>query len=116
MIRLSTSYLWGDRVLTLVLLTATALAAAQSPERASADKGKEMRVVTVLRDNDCGSDAIARVKQLASTLGLEITIEEVIVETEEQAKALQWPGSPTVRIKGVDIDPSARGKTAYAMT
>lgn len=55
-------------------------------------------------------------KQLASTLGLEITIEEIIVENEEQAKALQWPGSPTVRIKGVDIDPSAMGKTSYAMT
>ena len=102
--------------MTLVLLTATALVSAQSSEEAGADKGKEMKVVTVLRDTDCGSDAITRMKQVASRLGLDITIEEIIVENEEQAKALHWPGSPTVRIKGVDIDPSARGKTSYAMT
>ena len=46
----------------------------------------------------------------------EFTVEEVIVENEEQAKALKWPGSLTVRIKGLDIDPKARENTSYAMT
>ena len=75
-----------------------------------------MKIVTVLRDGDCGSEALTRVKDVASRLGIEIAIEEIIVESEEQAKALNWPGSPTVRIKGLDVDPKVRGKNSYAMT
>ena len=40
----------------------------------------------------------------------------MIVENEEQAKALNWPSSPTVRIKGLDIAPKAQENTSYAMT
>lgn len=36
----------------------------------------------------CGSEAIARAKELAGRLGVENTIEKIIVKNEEQAKAL----------------------------
>ncbi|MBX7184522.1 MAG: DUF2703 domain-containing protein [Vicinamibacteria bacterium] len=104
------------RLSTLILLAATSHALEHTSEKADANKGKTMKIVTVLRDNDCGSDAIARMKQVAARLGIDITIEEVIVENEDQARALRWPGSPTVRIKGLDIDPKARENTSYAMT
>jgi hypothetical protein len=102
------------RLAAVALLAVTGLASGQTSEKGT--KEKDMKVVTVLRDDDCGSEAIPRVKEVASRLGVEITIEEIIVEDEEQAKALNWPGSPTVRIKGLDIDPKAREKTSHAMT
>jgi hypothetical protein len=79
-------------------------------------KSKDLKVVTVLRDSDCGSDAIGRVKDVAKRLGIEVTIDEVIVETEKQIEEHRFLGSPTVRIKGLDIDHEARGLTTYAMT
>jgi len=97
-------------------MAATTRGAAQTPKKADPDHGKEMKVVTVLRDSDCGADAITRVKQIADRLGVDITVEEIIVADEEQAKALNWPGSPTVRIKGLDVELKARENTSYAMT
>ena len=114
--RLSASYIVGTRLSALVLAAATTLAWGQTSEKPDAEKGKNMKIVTVLGDDDCGSDSITRVKEVANRLGIDITIEEIIVATEEQAKALNWLGSPTVRIKGLDVDRKARGKTSYAMT
>lgn len=96
------------------LVTTTGLAFGQTIDKT--EMGKDTKLVIVLRDGDCGSETITRVKEVANRLRVDITIEEVIVENEEQAKALNWPGSPTVRIKGLDIDNRARGKTSYAMT
>lgn len=114
--QLGASHILVGRLSALALVAATTLVSGQTSEKADAEKGKDMKIVTVLRDEDCGSEAIPRVKEVAAKLGIEVTIEEVIVADEEQAKALNWLGSPTVRIKGLDMDPKARGKTSYAMT
>lgn len=114
--QLSASHILVGRLSALAFVAATTLVSGQTSEKTDAEKGKEMKIVTVLRDDDCGSDAIARVKEVANKLGIDITIEEIIVATEEQAKALNWLGSPTVRIKGLDVDRTARNKTSYAMT
>lgn len=79
-------------------------------------KSQGVKIVTVLRDSDCGSDAIGRVRDVAKRVGIEVTIEEIIVETEKQIQEGRFLGSPTVRVKGLDIDHEARGLTTYAMT
>ncbi len=48
------------------------------------------------------------VKSVASELSAEIDLQMVQVTDAEQAEALDYPGSPTVRIDGQDIDPTAR--------
>lgn len=108
--QLSVSKAGITRVAALALLAIASLVRGQTSEKAPADKGKNMKVVAVLRDDDCGSEAITRVKQVASRLGIEVTIDEIIVEDEEQAKARNWLGSPTVRIKGLDVDPKVPGE------
>jgi len=110
------SCIQGAVLAVLVAISAPHALAGQGSEKSGSGKGKDMKVVTVLRDGDCGSDAIARVKDVAKRFGIEVTIEEVIVETEQQIQERRFLGSPTVRIKGLDIDPSARGLTSYAMT
>ena len=114
--QLSASYVCSARLAALALVAATALVSAQTPKKTDSDKGKDVKIVTVLRDSDCGADAITRVKQIAERLRTDITVEEIIVADEEQAKALNWPGSPTVRIKGLDVERKARENTSYAMT
>jgi len=40
-------------------------------------------------------------------MNLAIELEAVQIENQEQAKQLNFLGSPTVRVNGVDIDPAA---------
>lgn len=56
---------------------------------------------------DCPSHdvALARLRQVMSEEGIEAPIRITRVETEKQAQALQFIGSPTIRIDGQDIDP-----------
>jgi hypothetical protein len=42
-----------------------------------------------------------------------ITVKDVIIETPDQAVQQQFPGSPTVRINGLDVEPAAREQTDF---
>lgn len=42
-------------------------------------------------------------------------IEEIEVRTEEEALRYKFPGSPTVRINGVDVDPSYIDNGKYGL-
>jgi len=48
--------------------------------------------------------ALERVRQGLRLAGLDEPIAEVSVSDEATARALQFPGSPTVRINGVDVE------------
>lgn len=49
-------------------------------------------------------------------LDVDAEINRIKVETEEQADELQFPGSPTIRINGVDIDPGGAARLPNALT
>lgn len=49
------------------------------------------------------SSAIADVANLLTTTGYDVTVNNILIESEEQAKALQFVSSPTIRINGRDI-------------
>jgi hypothetical protein len=50
---------------------------------------------------------IARIRAATEALGIATNIRLLIVEGEEQARALSFPGSPTVRVEGRDVDEDA---------
>jgi hypothetical protein len=56
---------------------------------------------------DCPSHepALERLKQVMAEEKVDEAIEAIDVETEEQAQALHFAGSPTILIDGKDIDP-----------
>jgi hypothetical protein len=60
--------------------------------------------------------AAERVRTILKQEGLTADVEEVDVKDESAAKALAFPGSPTIRINGVDVEPAARntGDIGYA--
>lgn len=56
---------------------------------------------------DCPSHeaALARLQQVMAEEGITAPVEVVKVETDAQAEALQFAGSPTIQVNGVDIVP-----------
>jgi len=47
---------------------------------------------------------------------LEVSIERIIVKTDEDVQKYKFTGSPTVRIRGLDVDPAARDATQFGFT
>jgi len=56
---------------------------------------------------DCPSheQALLRLKQVMSEEGVAAHVRITRVESDEQARELRFPGSPTIRVDGRDIDP-----------
>jgi hypothetical protein len=50
-------------------------------------------------------EALARLRGVLAEEGLCDTVEVVRIETEEDARRHAFPGSPTIRIDGVDLQP-----------
>lgn len=46
---------------------------------------------------------------------LEAIVERIIVDNEDDARRLGFLGSPTLKINGVDVEPSARQRTDFGM-
>lgn len=42
-------------------------------------------------------------------------IKDLLIQSVEEALATRFPGSPTVRVEGVDVDPGIRLKSDFGM-
>jgi hypothetical protein len=49
-------------------------------------------------------------------LGVKAPIEQIQVRTDEDAGRLRFPGSPTIRVDGVDVDPEGAAQMGTALT
>ncbi len=49
--------------------------------------------------------AMETLRDVLSELGVDADVELVAVNTDEEAKQLQFPGSPTIRVEGRDLFP-----------
>ena len=58
---------------------------------------------------------VALTRNVLSELGLTEEIEEVEVRDSEDAERHRFPGSPTVRVNGVDIEPDMASPTHFAL-
>lgn len=67
---------------------------------------------------DCPSHpgALQRLQGVMAELGIESPIEQIEVLTDEDAVRLRFPGSPTIRVDGVDIDPAGAAQMGTALT
>jgi hypothetical protein len=67
---------------------------------------REMRV-EFLYWEECPSytQALLRLREVLSEEGLTSDVEVIRVDDEAQAQHLRFPGSPTIRLDGVDIAP-----------
>lgn len=49
--------------------------------------------------------ALERLKQVLVSEGLDVEVDGVPINTGQDATALMFPGSPTIRIDGEDVEP-----------
>jgi len=67
---------------------------------------------------DCPSHPEARrlLREVMVELGVDAPVEEIEVLTDEDAQRLAFPGSPTIRVDGVDMDPAGAAQMGAALT
>ena len=53
---------------------------------------------------------------MTNDLGLDQPITEIEVLTEEEAEQLQFPGSPTIRVNSIDVDPKGAALMEVSLT
>ena len=67
---------------------------------------------------DCPShpQAWSLLQEAMAELDMESPVEQIEVVTENDAERLAFPGSPTIRVNGVDIDPDGAAQMGTALT
>ena len=58
--------------------------------------------------------AVERIQKVLMSESLRADIERVPVNSDAEATALQFPGSPTVRVNGADVEPAQTNTTGLA--
>jgi hypothetical protein len=73
-------------------------------------------LVQFLWFDDCPNHQATRalLQDVLSTAGLDLNIEDIDASDPEAADALRFPGSPTIRIDGRDIEPGFVDPQDYA--
>jgi len=104
-------------VLVLASTTVIASACAGSSDRVASPSPDRGVKITVLTSAGCGNPepAVEQMKAVAARLGIDPSIDRVVVETVEDARRLHSLGSPTLLVNGRDLDPSARDRTDYGL-
>ncbi|MFU8875422.1 hypothetical protein [Micromonospora sp. SL4-19] len=76
-----------------------------------------MSVIEVWYFDGCPSHEsfVPHLRALLDTAGVDEPIHERAVETDDDALAHRFLGSPTLRIDGVDVDPTAAQRTDYGL-
>jgi hypothetical protein len=67
---------------------------------------------------DCPShpQALELLREVMAEMGIRSPIERIEVLTDEDASRVQFPGSPTIRVGGRDIDPAGAAQMGTALT
>jgi hypothetical protein len=126
-----TALVWGGAVAGAIaaaaLLTVVVVrrrTRAKQPFVPGADNGRGADTersgpeVEVLYFDGCPNHvpALVIVERVARELGIEPKLRLVKVADREAAQRLRFLGSPTVRIGGVDVDPSTEQRSDYALS
>jgi len=82
------------------------------------NRGEDMLTVVVLSISKCDATppTLALVRKAMDEVGLEGTIEHIVIHDAEEARKYRFAGSPTVRVNGLDIDPAMRSVANFGMT
>lgn len=74
--------------------------------------------IDFLYDPDCPSyeAALDRLRSVLADLGISAAVSVQEVTSHEQAQQLRFPGSPTIRVNGRDIDDRTAGGEGFSLT
>jgi hypothetical protein len=72
-------------------------------------------LVEILYTDECPfwREVVKLVDEVNRELRIGAAIKKVKIANEQDAKKLRFPGSPTIRVNGVDIDPEAKKAQSF---
>ena len=73
--------------------------------------------IEVLYVPNCPNHAVAleRLREILSAESFQKHVNEVLVRDAEMAQSLKFPGSPTIRINGRDVEPQSEKTAAFGL-
>ena len=73
--------------------------------------------IEVLYVPNCPNHAVAleRLREILAGESLEAHLNEVLVSDARMAQSLKFPGSPTIRINGQDVEPQSEQITSFGL-
>ena len=73
--------------------------------------------IEVLYVSNCPNHAVAleRLREILSAENFKKTVTEILVRDAEMAQSLRFPGSPTIRINGQDVEPQSGKDTTFGL-
>ncbi|MFP7754559.1 hypothetical protein ACLG6S_07890 [Thermodesulfobacteriota bacterium B35] len=73
--------------------------------------------IEILVAPGCGAreQTEALVADILASLDMTAQVRTRVIEDARQAAAARFPGSPTVRVNGQDVEPAARSRKEYGM-
>ena len=77
-----------------------------------------MAKIDFLYWEDCPSyrNALDRLKEILNQTGIQAQVNLIEINTEEEARRFGFPGSPTIRVDGKDIDPKGSKKQRVGLS
>jgi hypothetical protein len=61
------------------------------------------------------TEALERLREVLSAESFQQHVSEVLVEDAETAQSLKFPGSPTIRVNGQDVEPQSETAAAFGL-
>jgi hypothetical protein len=79
---------------------------------------KDQPKIEFLFWEECPShpEARRRLEEVMAEMDVAAPVEEIEVLTDEDALRLRFPGSPTIRVDGLDVDPTGASQIGSALT
>jgi hypothetical protein len=73
--------------------------------------------IEVLHVPNCPNHAVAleRLREILARESVDAHLNEVMVSSAEMAHSMKFPGSPTIRINGRDIEPQERETASFGL-
>ena len=81
------------------------------------DQGKRRPAIEVLYVQDCPHyrGTMALVEQVRAELGIDAELRTSLIVDQAAADQARFPGSPTVRVDGRDVEPGSEPATEYTV-
>jgi hypothetical protein len=73
--------------------------------------------IDVLYVDGCPNHAGARdlLERVVRELRLNAEVRSILVRDQDEAQALRFPGSPTIRVNGRDVEPGPEQRSAFGL-
>jgi hypothetical protein len=73
--------------------------------------------IEILYVPNCPNHAVAleRIRAILPATSFQMHVSEVLINDADMAQLLKFPGSPTIRVNGQDVEPQSEKTTAFGL-